>query len=215
MSAIRVVIADDHPIVLVGLEQMILRTHGFTLVGEAVSSSELIEQLLKHQPELLITDFNMPGDDVYGDGLKMIEYVVRNFPNTKVIVLTMISNSLIMNRLKALGVASVIQKNYMHEEIESVLVSLLARTGLQNGESKKARQSTSLVEVDDCFSNLSPREVEVLRLLVAGMSVNEIARQLNRSKKTVSAQKMSAMRKLDVNSDFSLISYCVNMNVFS
>mgnify|MGYP006145270905 CR=1 FL=1 len=104
MPALKVVIADDHPIVLLGMSHIIERDTRFTLVGEAVSSSQLIDLLHQHQPEVVITDFNMPGDEVYGDGLKMIEYIIRHFPATQILVLTMLSNILIAARLEALGV---------------------------------------------------------------------------------------------------------------
>ena len=63
--------------------------------------------------------------------------------------------------------------------------------------------------IDERFSTLSPREVEVLRLFVAGNSVGDIARQLNRSVKTVSTHKVSAMHKLEVLNDHALLTYCI------
>ena len=124
MENLNVVIADDHPIVLVGVRELVERDQRFRVVGEAVCSSELINLLETRQVNLVITDFNMPGDATYGDGLKLIEYVLRNFPQTQILVLTMISNSLILSRLQKLGVAGVIQKNHLHQEIEKVLTAL-------------------------------------------------------------------------------------------
>ena len=91
MRELKVVIADDHPVVVLGLREMIQRDEYFSLVGEALSSSQLVEQLQLHQPELLITDFNMPGDETYGDGLQLIEYIIEHFPGVKILVLTVIS----------------------------------------------------------------------------------------------------------------------------
>lgn len=62
------------------------------MVGEAVSSDELIKLLETKPVDLLITDFNMPADSPYGDGLKLMEYLTRHFPKLRVLVLTMISN---------------------------------------------------------------------------------------------------------------------------
>lgn len=69
-------------------------------------------------------------------------------------------------------------------------------------------------QVDERFSSLSMKEMEVLRLFVAGSSVSDIARQLNRSIKTVSAQKVAAMRKLEVDSDQALLTYCIRAEQF-
>ncbi|WP_407312661.1 response regulator [Pseudomonas sp. nanlin1] len=214
MSEMNVVIADDHPIVLLGVREMVQRDARCTLVGEAVSSSELVEQLRKHRPQLLITDFNMPGDATYGDGLKLIEYVLRHFPETQVLVLTMISNNLILTRLEELGVAGVIQKNHLHGEIEKAISALIAQRSYKSPAAEARSVVSNPYQVEERFKSLSPRELEVLRLFVTGMSVSDIARQVSRSNKTVSAQKISAMRKLDVDSDQALLTYCIEARQF-
>ncbi|MHA7112621.1 response regulator [Pseudomonas promysalinigenes] len=215
MPDLNVVIADDHPIVLLGVREVVQRDGRYTIVGEAVSSSELIEQLRKHQPSLLITDFNMPGDATYGDGLKLIEYVLRNFPQTQILVLTMVSNSLILTRLQELGVAGVIQKNQLHQEIEKALTALSKQRRYVGPASEPRWVTGEQGQVEERFQSLSPREMEVLRLFVTGMTVSDIARQLCRSNKTVSAQKVSAMRKLDVDTDQALLTYCIEARQFT
>lgn len=215
MPDLNVVIADDHPIVLLGVREVVQRDGRYTIVGEAVSSSELIEQLRKHQLNLLITDFNMPGDATYGDGLKLIEYVLRNFPQTQILVLTMVSNSLILTRLQELGVAGVIQKNQLHQEIEKALTALSKQRRYVGPASEPRWVTGEQGQVEERFQSLSPREMEVLRLFVTGMTVSDIARQLCRSNKTVSAQKVSAMRKLDVDTDQALLTYCIEARQFT
>ena len=69
-------------------------------------------------------------------------------------------------------------------------------------------------QIDERMASLSTREVEILRLFVAGMSLRDIAINQNRSPKTISTQKIAAMRKLDVRSDQELISYCLEANLF-
>ncbi|HBX54148.1 response regulator [Pseudomonas sp. UBA2684] len=209
MRELKVVIADDHPVVLVGLRGVIQRDERFDLVGEAVSSSQLVEQLALHRPDLVITDFNMPGDATYGDGLQLIGHITEHFPAVKILVLTMESNHLIISHLLEMGVAGVVAKNHIHEEIGKAL------NALANDRPYTAPpgQATSVISnpkvIDERFSTLSPREVEVLRLFVTGSSVGDIARQLNRSVKTVSTQKVSAMRKLEVLTDHALLTYCI------
>lgn len=214
MREIKVVIADDHPVVLVGLREIILRDVRFDLVGEAVNSSQLVKLLASSQPDLVITDFNMPGDDTYGDGLQLIEYIIEHFSAVKILVLTMISNQLIISRLLEKGVAGVIAKNHIHEEIDKAL-DALANDRAYVAPSVQAMSVLKYPKViDERFSNLSPREVEVLRLFVTGSSVSEIARLLNRSVKTVSTQKVSAMHKLEVLTDHALLTYCIKADPF-
>ena len=168
----------------------------------------------RFQPDVVITDFNMPGDATYGDGLKLIEYIIRKFPHIQVVVLTMISNNLILSRLHELGVAGVIQKNHLHEEILNALAAVAANRNYQSPAPAPTSVLMNKQEVDERFASLSPREVEVLRIFVAGYSVSEVARLLKRSVKTVSAQKVSAMRKLAVESDQALLTYCIKAGQF-
>jgi two-component system capsular synthesis response regulator RcsB len=215
MRELKVVIADDHPVVLLGLREVIQRDERFILAGEALSSSQLVEQLSLHQPALVITDFNMPGDEIYGDGLQLIEYLSEQFPAVKILVLTMVSNQLIISRLLEMGVAGVIAKSHIREEIGKAL-NALANDRTYNAPAMPATSVLSNVKViDERFSTLSPREVEVLRLVVAGSSVGDIARQLERSVKTVSTQKVSAMRKLEVQNDHALITYCIKADLWN
>lgn len=214
MTELTAVIADDHPIVLLGVREIVQRDGRYKVVGEAVSSTGLVEQLRTHDPQLLITDFNMPGDATYGDGLKLIDYILRNFPRTQILVLTMISNNLILSRLQELGVAGVIQKNDLHQEIERALTALSNHRRYTSPMPEARSVLGSVAQVGDRFESLSPRELEVLRLFVTGMTVSEIARQLCRSNKTVSAQKISAMRKLEVDSDQTLLTYCIEARQF-
>jgi two-component system, NarL family, captular synthesis response regulator RcsB len=215
METINVVIADDHPIVLLGVRELIERDRHFRVVGEAVCSDGLID-LLKSQPvDLLITDFNMPGDSPYGDGLKLVEYVIRHFPRVRVLVLTMISNPLILTRLQELGVLAVIQKSQLHVEIEAALKAIAKGNRVRSQQPAPGSVLDDGADLDERFSRLSPKEHEILRLFVQGQGVNEIARGLNRSAKTISTQKISAMRKLDVSSDQELLAYCIERNLFN
>ncbi|SQH32408.1 putative two-component system LuxR family response regulator [Pseudomonas mucidolens] len=151
---------------------------------------------------------------MYGDGLQLIEHITVHFPAVKILVLTVESNHLIISRLLEMGVVGVITKNHIHQEIGKAL-NALANNRTYTAPSVKATSViTNPMVIDERFFNLSPREIEVLRLFVAGSSVSDIARQLNRSVKTVSAQKISAMRKLEVLNDHALLTYCIKATPF-
>jgi two-component system capsular synthesis response regulator RcsB len=215
METFNVVIADDHPIVLVGVRELVERDTRFRVVGEAVCSSELINLLETRQVDLVITDFNMPGDSIYGDGLKLVEYLTRHHPTARLLVLTMISNPLILMRMHKLGVLGIIQKNQLHNEIETALKAIARGNPVRGYEPPPTSVVVDGADLDERFTRLSPKEHEILRLFVSGLGVSEIARGLNRSTKTISTQKISAMRKLEVNSDQDLLAYCVERNLFN
>ena len=215
MDTLNVVIADDHPIVLVGVRELIERDPRFRVVGEAVCSNELVNLLASGPVDLVVTDFNMPGDSPYGDGLKLVEYLTRHFPSIRVVVLTMISNPLILTRLQELGVLAVIQKNQLHDEIQAALQAIARGNPIRQHRPQPISVVDDGADLDERFTRLSPKEHEILRLFVSGQSVNEIARGLNRSAKTISTQTVSAMRKLEVSSDQDLLTYCIERNLFN
>lgn len=214
VKKMNVVIADDHPIVLLGVRELVARDERFSVVGEAMCSNELVNLLERQPVDVVITDFNMPANSPYGDGLKLVEYLRRRFPAVRILVLTMISNPLVLTRLQELGVVGVIQKNQLHNEIQAALKAIAYGNPF---ESSGISPSSVLeaVTLDERFTRLSPKEHEILRLFVSGQSVNEIARGLNRSAKTISTQKISAMRKLEVSSDQDLLTYCIERQLFN
>lgn len=215
MRKLNVVIADDHPIVLLGLLELIERDGRFHVVGQAVGSEGLVNLLEKQAVDLIVTDFSMPAESPYGDGLKLVEYLRRHYPSVRILVLTMVSSPMILTRLHELGVAGIIQKRHLHNEIEVALNAVIKGMEYQNSDSAAKALTDSLLTLNERFATLSPKEHEILRLFVSGQSVSDIARGQNRSTKTISAQKISAMRKLEVASDQDLITYCLESNIFN
>lgn len=214
MRKLNVVIADDHPIVLLGLLELIERDGRFHVVGQAIDSEGLVKLLEKQTVDLIITDFSMPAESPYGDGLKLVEYLRRHYRSVRILVLTMVSSPMILTRLHELGVAGIIQKRHLHNEIEVALNAVIKGMEYQSYDSPPASLTDNLLTLNERFATLSPKEHEILRLFVSGQSVSDIARGQNRSTKTISAQKISAMRKLEVASDQDLITYCLESNIF-
>lgn len=215
MSKLKIVLADDHPIVRMGVCDMLERDPRFEVVGEASNPSELVSLYRQADPHIPITDYSMPGDERYGDGLKLIDYLLRNFPRTRVLIFTMVSNRLILDSLYDHGVAGVVLKS---GELDELLLALdvVLQNRIYRGAHMidPANVLTSRDEVENRFARLSMKEFEVLRHFVSGNNVCDIARLLKRSVKTVSTQKISAMRKLEVNSDQALMTFCVRANLF-
>src|SRR5690606_34564650 len=140
----------------------------------------------------------------------------RHFPDVKLIVLTMVSNPMIISSLYDAGVQGVVLKQ---DELSEALVALhLLRQGVKYYPANFKQDTPKDVlesSVPDRLASLSPREFEVLRLFAMGDSISSIAEQLNRSIKTISAQKASAMRKLNVHNNQDLIAFCTQNNLFT
>ncbi|WP_332768928.1 response regulator [Pseudomonas koreensis] len=209
-----IVIADDHPVVVLGVRALVQRVQCFEVIGEAASSTELVQVLNKRVPDILITDYSMPESSVYGDGLKLIKFLRKKFPPLQILILTMISNGLILSRLADLGVAGVVQKRHVHMEIHKALNDVIHGRDYECPKIAKRSVVASHLNVEERLASLSIRELEILRLFIAGMSLRDIAEDQSRSAKTISTQKVTAMRKLRVSSDQELITFCAEANLF-
>ncbi|MFN1149923.1 response regulator [Serratia liquefaciens] len=192
-----VVIADDHPVFLIGLRTVVTTAFGdnFTIVGEAQTVDQLLALLAKKLPDVLLTDFNMPGEQ-QSDGLRLISTLRRKYPQLPIVVITVMTNPGLVNSILATGVLAVINKQSLTTELTACLKAL------QQGR----RPPGNAVSLPSTVA-MSPRELEVVRLLAQGHGVNDIAAMLSRTKQTISAQKKSAMLKIGVNSDVDLFAY--------
>jgi two-component system capsular synthesis response regulator RcsB len=205
---LRVILADDHPIFLIGLKVVIEQDSRAQVVAQASSPHELLQRLKTEPCELLVTDFMMPVED-QNDGLRLLERIRREHATLPIIVVTMLNNAGLFRAMLALGIHGLLSKGSVAGELPAAIDSVrngkpfvadsVKRTLLEAGD----YGSDTLVAPED----LSPRELEVIRLLAAGHSVGAIALQLSRSKQTVSAQKVSAMRKLGLANDAALFIY--------
>lgn len=215
MSKVSVLIADDHPIVVLAVQEIIERDARMRVVGTAFGPRELMQRCREQSPEVIIADYNMPGDALYGDGLQMIEYLLRHSGQAKILIFTMLSNPLILSRLYDLGVVGVIPKSGDFNEILVALRTVLrGQTYYPPGHAALQGKATPEQSLEARVAHLTAREYEVLRHFVAGLNGREIAQRLNRSTKTVSAQKISAMRKLEVDTDQALLMFCANAGLF-
>jgi two-component system, NarL family, captular synthesis response regulator RcsB len=107
---IRVVIADDHPVILLGARHALARFPDIEVVGEARQSTDLVKTLTSVPCDALVTDLAMPGG-LHGDGLPLIGYVRRHFPALPIVVLTMLENAALIRRLGEMGVIAVVSKS--------------------------------------------------------------------------------------------------------
>ncbi|MBD8684621.1 response regulator [Pseudomonas sp. CFBP 13719] len=208
IAPLRIVLADDHPIFRIGLRAVLERDPGLRVVAEASSPEELTRCLSETECGLLITDFMMPSKE-QSDGLRLIAYVRRHWPKLPVLVVTMLTNPGLLRSILNLGVAGLLGKASLVNELPTAIASLKRNKPFvaQSVKSILALPSDTPARRITGHVDLSPRELEITRLLAQGLSVNEIAAQLNRSKQTISAQKVSAMRKLGIGNDAALYIY--------
>ncbi|WP_256737438.1 response regulator transcription factor [Pseudomonas sp. dw_358] len=206
--AVRILLADDHPIFRMGLRSLIEQDPELLIAGEVGGPLELTEWLHSHPCDLLVTDFMMPVAN-QADGLRLLEYVQRYWPRLPILVVTSLLNPGLFRAMLNTGVRGLIGKGSLVEELP-MAVNQLRRNKLFIARSvTHVLMASGENRINRLFEQepLSPRELEVTRLFAAGLSVGQIAAAINRSKQTVSAQKVTAMRKLGVPSDAALFIY--------
>ncbi|CAB5703613.1 Capsular synthesis regulator component B [Delftia tsuruhatensis] len=210
-----IAVVDDHAVVLHGVKEFLEQDSNLDVVATFTTPSSLMEYVKDRPVDIVVTDYSMPSDDIYGDGLRYVAYLIRNFPETRVLVFTTVSNPMIISALYDAGVTGVLLKEEPLSQLTAAIQCVRLNTRYYSlCLQKDGMHRKQPVFLRDRIGNLSPREFEVLRHFAKGESITQIAERLRRSVKTVSLQKNSAMRKLNVDSNQELIAFCGEHHLF-
>jgi DNA-binding NarL/FixJ family response regulator len=190
---VRVMLVDDHRIVREGLAYMLDAIENVTLVGEAGSGAELFAVLEEIQPEVILLDVHMPDMS----GLEVLEVLRRRHPDVKVIMLSMHDQAAYVQQAIQLGALGYLLKSTGLEELVRALETVATGRPFIQGELASALV-TSIAGPD--VPHLSPRELEVLRLLAQGSENKQIARHLGISEATVKTHIKALYGRLGVRS---------------
>ncbi|MGU3812813.1 response regulator [Vibrio diabolicus] len=216
-SKIRLTLLDDHELVLQGITSYLSKEKNFSILATYTKSNEVIRSFKDCLPDILIADYELGPDE--NDGINFIRFIRTRYPSIKVIVMsTHFSTGIVSSALKA-GAKGFVGKHQSQEAlIQAVKMVFRGKIYLEKcmldkisnikglppiahlNTSNSALKVNTLVHV----GNLTTREREVVRCLISGMSVSEIASKFSRSIKTISTQKINAMKKLGVSSDKDL-----------
>lgn len=202
---LRIILADDHPIVRSGVRMLLENHANVSVIADVGSPAALIDAINHHACDIVLTDFSMPGGQM-ADGLQMLGFIHRHWPDLPVVVLTMVNNAGVLQSILGAGARGLLSKSDALTEL-TLAVQAVAHgreylsTGIRKALDDARHGSIAAQPV------LSKREAEVLRLFASGNTVSEIAHQLNRSVKTISRQKMDAMGKLGLKSDLDVYAY--------
>ncbi|RDS79696.1 DNA-binding response regulator [Dyella monticola] len=210
----RVVIADNHEVVRIGLRSVLQRDgESYEVVGEASNGSELLAVLAYIPCDAAIVDFQMPEDTAGLDGMVLLREVRRRHPRLRVVVLTVLRNAAFLRAMYQEGADAVVEKVAAVQELLFALRTVRAGRTYVSKQIREQLMPPSMSASDASraerkpVQTLSGREVEVMRLLAQGLTVSEVARTTHRSVKTISLQKHSAMAKLGIANDQQLFDY--------
>ncbi len=206
----RIVVVDDHPLILAGIN-LAMKDQPMCEVVACVNSIEKLLSVLDEQAcDVVVMDYSMPKEQ-FPDGVNLVGLLRRRYPKIRLLVLTMVENPMVISQLASLDIAGLLSKADSFDCLVQAIGTLRSgqryfsptiRSILEAGAKRHA------VEVE----NLSPKELEVLGLLVSGLTVTEIAQKLRRSKKTISAHKISVMNKFGIKNDAELFEIAFRYN---
>lgn len=204
---IRILVADDHPVVLKGLQSCLAREEGLKLVGEAADGDDALEKTLALKPDVVLLDISMPRRD----GLAVTMALRKDAPRTKVLILSMHSNKEYLFRIIQAGAHGYVSKGASPQELVHAIQSV------HNGEtffSPEIAQAALNQLVNhggkkEPFAQLTVREREVLILIAQGRSNKEIANHLGIGVRTIETHRERIMRRLDIHSVAGLTKFAI------
>ncbi|MEX3824072.1 response regulator [Paraburkholderia sp. BR14312] len=212
-APVRVIIADDHPLVVHALDSMLTNYPNVQVVACARSVPELFEVAARNAFDLLLMDLYMalPGEL---DGLEAIRAFRAGFPHKAVVVLTMESEASVLRKTLDMEVDAVLSKRDRIDLIPVAILSAMAHEQYIGPVVRDLLTEAARAERrEEVHRILTRREFEVITHYATGLGVTEIAGLLGRSVKTISAQKCAAMKKLALGNDIELYRFAVECGV--
>jgi DNA-binding NarL/FixJ family response regulator len=202
----RILIADDHPVVRQGLRQMLAAEADLNVVGEAKNGNEMIDLAKRLEWDVAVLDYNMPGKA----GLELVKDLRQRFPGRPVLVLSMYPEDRYAMRVLKAGAAGYLTKESAPEELVNALRKV-ARGGRYVSPALGERLASELAGDGDkpLYETLSDREYQIMWLLASGKTVGDIAKQLFLSPNTVSTYRVRILRKMNVKNNAELMHYAI------
>ncbi|HEX8237550.1 MAG TPA: response regulator transcription factor [Abditibacteriaceae bacterium] len=214
MEPIRLILADDHALVRAGFRSLLSVIPDIQVVAEATNGREALHLIEKHHPDMVLMDIAMSGMN----GLEATRRLSQERPQVRVIVLSMYANEeYVLGALRA-GATSYLLKDADSEELEQAIRSTMrgeayfspqvSQLAITQYEQRLSEYSHGL-STDSPFTQLTPRQREILQLIAEGHSTKQIAHLLHISAKTVETHRTQLMDRLHIYDVVGLVRYAI------
>lgn len=218
MPPIRVFLADDHAVLRAGLKALLSAQADMDVVGEAGDGLEALQEVERIRPDVVLADVGMPGLS----GLELTRRLKESLPETRVLILTVHEDQSFLHRALRAGAAGYLVKRAAEEDLlagiravargEAFLLPSMTK-GLIEDYLRRASRGRAADKSEspepNPFDGLTPREVQVLRLIAQGYSNAQIAEALVISVKTVESHRARIVEKLGLRSRVELVRYAM------
>lgn len=186
-------LADDHGVFRDGVRLLLARDPAFEVVGEVKELGGLKEAIRIGQPDLLLVDYHMPG----GDSCALVNHLKHTLPALRIVFLTGSSSAAVLKQMADVGADAVLLKDGSAVELMTQLRAVMAGA--------RVIPPAVAALIAQCDSLLTPREMQVVKLIGDGLSNADMADVLSLSPKTVDKHRENLMRKLEVSSVAQLV----------
>ena len=198
---IKTVLIDDHQLVRSGIREMLRREKAISVLGEAGTGREGVELVRRFNPDVVLLDLKLPDQS----GLEVMQKILRLSPDTKILIVTSVIHDLFLFRLLEAGAHGYLTKEAHVDELVRAIQSVAVG---QRVISAQLAKNLALTRIDykkgNIFDTLSEREMEVMRMLIRGMPVKEMAEKFNISYKTIHSYRGRLFEKLNVETDLAV-----------
>jgi DNA-binding NarL/FixJ family response regulator len=217
LRKLRILIADDHGLLRHGVRTILQARRGWKVVGEATNGREAVDKAIKLKPDVLVVDISMPELD----GVEVTRQIRKALPEVKVLVLTMHESDQMVRQALNAGANGYLLKSdlpdYLPKAVKAIAenksfltpkISEIVLEGFINAGNKPAEGKLA-------SPRITPRELEIVRLLAQGKSNKELSTQLGITVRTVETHRSKIMLKLGVHSLAELIHYAMRNEIIS
>ena len=212
-KSIHVILADDHTLVRAGIRALLEKLSGVEVVGEAGDGREVLNLVKLHQPDVVLMDISMPGLN----GLEAAERMARDFPDVRIIILSMHNNEEYVLRSIKAGASGYLLKKAATAELETALHRVVdGEIYLSQEISLQLHRQFPLQEIADRkgpFEQLTGRQREILQLIAEGRNTKQIGETLKVSPKTIEYHRMKLMNCLNVHDIPGLVRFALRVGL--
>ena len=207
----RIVLADDHEAIRLGVRSVLSTHPDWRVVGEASNGRDALELIREVRPDIAILDYSLP----MMNGLELTRAIKKELPRTEILSFTMHDREDVLAELLKAGVRGYLLKSDASKHLVAAVEALSIRRPYFSGNVSQTLldRFIEMAARDAAATALTPREREIVQLIAEGRLNKEIAAILGLSIKTVETHRAAAMHKLDLNSTADLVRYAVRNNI--